>query len=121
MYGFMRGHYWREEDEVVETLVKFPGKKAGLPLGPHAPHYPNKFERKELARIAKKSGLSEEEIRANKVNRIALSKAAKSDYGDGSGKIKLKLRRLKNEVALELGTHINDPKVMGIALKRLRK
>lgn len=70
------------------------GRKYGKPLGPGAPHIPNGAERKELARIMQRSGLSEEEVRLNKVHRVALAKARKEPTSRGTtDRVKLMIKR----------------------------
>lgn len=54
------------------------GRKNGKPLGSAFPHYMNKNERKELARLCQKSGDSPEKVKENVVNRRKLADAQKS-------------------------------------------
>lgn len=51
-------------------------RKCGKPLGPDAPHYPNKSERRELTRLMQASGMTEDEVRVVKENRQRLASAA---------------------------------------------
>jgi hypothetical protein len=96
------------------------GEKYLRPMGVNAPHYPNKFERKKLVQILQKSGgASEEEVRERKGNRQALAQARRSDYGNGSNKSRLALRRVRNEVAQRLGLNVNDPKVTAATMQEI--
>jgi hypothetical protein len=80
------------------------------------PHIPNKEEAKELRRLQQKSGLTEAELRQQKVYRIKLANARNiSTQGTGENARRLEMRKLRKAAALELGTHINDPRVNGIA------
>lgn len=54
------------------------GRKYSRPMGPDAPHYMNKAERKELARLCQQSGLTPDEVRKNPDLRRRLSAAQKS-------------------------------------------
>lgn len=77
-------------------------------------HIPNKEEAKELRRLMQLSGESEVEVRKKKSNRVKLAKASKQ-FGNGRNAFRLAFRKLRNEVALELGVNINDPRVNGAA------
>jgi hypothetical protein len=81
-------------------------------------HIPNKEEAKELRRLMQLSGESEEEVRKKKSNRIKLAKASKR-FGTGGNAFRLAFRKIRNEVALELGININDPRVEKAANTRL--
>jgi hypothetical protein len=103
------------KDNAIEY---FKGKKyyAATVTGKHVP---NKEEAKELRRIMQKSGLTEKDVRKQKVYRVALANARElSQDGDGANAFKLRMRRFRTEAALELGTHINDPRVNGLARTR---
>lgn len=81
-------------------------RKAGKPLGKDAPHYPNKKERKLLAQICQKSGLTEEEVRKNKDHRIALSTAQKGNISDRMKRYELDVKRMKRRIAARLGVPV---------------
>jgi hypothetical protein len=83
------------------------GRKYGKPLGPDAPHIPNGAERKELARIMQRSGLSEEEVRLNKVHRIALAQARKEPTTRGTTDRKKLMIKRKARKLRELTHHQN--------------
>jgi hypothetical protein len=86
--AYVRGDWDHERQDYVS------GRKYGKPMGPNAPHIPNGAERKELARIMQRSGLTEEEVRLNKVHRIALAKARKEPTRSGTtDRVKLALKR----------------------------
>jgi hypothetical protein len=89
------------------------GRKYHKPMGPGNPHIPNKTERQELARIMQKSGLTEEEVRKNKVHRQALAKASKSvsTSGNRTDRLALEIKRLRRRKARYLGVPVWDPKV----------
>ena len=72
---------WYDDDYVTCSSVR----KIGKPMGPCAPHYPNKAERVLLTQMMQKSGKTEAEIREDKSNRIKLSAAQKS-MSQGKGK-----------------------------------
>lgn len=91
-------------------------------LAPPDRHIPNKAERILLTQMMQAGGLTEEQVRAVKGNRQKLAAARKSmSQGDGANKDRLKMRRLRQEAATKLGTHINDPRVPGEALRILRE
>lgn len=62
-------------DEIFIDKSAYKGKKYSRPMGPRAPHYRNKEERKELARLAQKAGVSIEKLLENKDIRVKLAKA----------------------------------------------
>lgn len=72
-YGWACRDYWDSERQEYTS-----SRKAGKPLGPDAPHYPNKAERKLLTQMMQKSGQTEDEVRASKSNRQKLAAASKS-------------------------------------------
>lgn len=87
--------------------------KQGKPMGSTAPHLPNKAERKELARIAQKSGMTEEQIRKNKVHRVALSAAQKS-MQQGKGELHRQtvlVKRARRRIAEYRNLSVWDPVV----------
>jgi hypothetical protein len=53
-------------------------RKAGRPLGPSAPHYPNKDESACLRQIMARTGLSKEQVLAQKKFRQELAKAQRA-------------------------------------------
>lgn len=76
-------------------------------------HVPNKEEARELRRLMQKSGLTEGELRKEKVYRVKLANArALSQSGTGNNAYRLEMRKFRKCAAFELGTHINDPKVV---------
>ena len=83
-------------------------------------HVSNKEEAKQLRRLQQKSGLTEAEIRAQKVYRVALAKA-RNRGGDGKNAFRLEMREFRKKAALELGTHINDPRVQKLAERKLQE
>jgi hypothetical protein len=99
-----------KEIVMYETEINHCSKrKVGKPMGPDAPHYPNKAERKELARICQASGLTEDEIRQNKDHRISLAKSQNSMHnriGNRSERFELLLKREKREIAKRLNVPV---------------
>lgn len=84
-------------------------RKVGKPMGPDAPHYPNKAERKKLAQICQLSGMTEEQVRMNKDHRIALAEARKSVHirtKSNYERFELRLKRKKREIAKRLGVPV---------------
>jgi hypothetical protein len=76
-------------------------RKAGRPMGPDAPHYPNKAERKLLVKLMQASGMTAAEVRAVKENRQALAKAAKEPMLSGdTNRFMLKVKRNARTIAL---------------------
>lgn len=71
-YGF-----YEDDDREYDNIYELKGGKAGKSLGKDGPHIPNKNERKALAEIKRTTGLTEEEIRADKTHRITLADARK--------------------------------------------
>lgn len=100
-YGWARRDYLDEERQVYAS-----SRKTGKPLGPDAPHYPNKSERKRLTQLMQKSGQTEEEVRESLSNRRELAKARKSaSFGKGDRRAyELKIAR-RNE-AERLGVQV---------------
>jgi hypothetical protein len=98
------------------------GRKCGKPLGPDAPHYPNKAERRELAKIMQESGLTEEEVRKNKDHRRRLAQAAKSPTQQGStDRRQLRLKRHARVLAKNKGIPIWEAqKLAGLELQQRR-
>lgn len=90
--------YDQDWDSGREEYVS--SRKCGKPLGPEAPHYPNSSERKELVKIMKKSGMTEDEVRSVKTNRQALAKARKAPTNRGdTDRHRLKLKRKARGIA----------------------
>lgn len=74
--------------------------KAGRPMGPDAPHYPNKSERKLLVHLMHASGMTEAEVRAVKENRQKLAKAAMEPCQRGdTNRFMLKVKRNARTIA----------------------
>lgn len=88
-------------------------RKIGKPMGPSAPHLPNKAERKLLTEMMRKSGQSEEEIRSVKGNRQKLAKAAKSPQTakPNGHRREIERKRLSRSVASTMGVPVYDPRV----------
>lgn len=88
-------------------------RKIGKPMGPSAPHLPNKAERKLLTEMMRKSGQSEEEIRGVKGNRQKLAKAAKSSQmaKPNGHRREIEYKRLTRSVANKMGIPTYDPRV----------
>jgi len=96
-------HWHEERQEYVSD------RKVGKPLGPNAPHYPNKAERVLLTQMMQKSGMTEEQIRAVKENRIALANASKSTTsprGDEDFRYKLRVKRSRRATAKRLACEV---------------
>lgn len=90
------------------------GRKYTRPMGLNAPHYPNKAERRELARIMQKSGMTEDEVRQNVVHRRALAAAAKQPEQEGQinmPRVELFIRRQRRALAHHLKVPVFDPAV----------
>ncbi len=87
-------------------------RKIGKPLGPNAPHYPNKSERVLLTQMMQKSGLTEEQVRAIKSNRVKLAQAQKApEYGTRpwrgpNSRANFELKRRKRQEANRLGVQV---------------
>lgn len=93
-----------EQDWDDERQLYVSGRKVGLPLGPNAPHHPNKAERAELKRLMREGQCGEDEVRASKGNRQKLAKAAKSPMALGStDRRDLEKKRARRQAAKSLG------------------
>lgn len=107
------------DDEFLRSIGVYtpntytPKRKA---MAPPDVHIMNTQERRALTRMQQASGLSEEELRKNKGVRQKLAKA-RSAKGNGHNKAKLIMREARKQAALLLKTHINDPRVEGVARK----
>ena len=88
-------------------------RKIGKPMGPDAPHYPNKAERVLLTQMMQKSGQTEKQVRADKSNRQKLAAAAKSmsRAKDRGHRREILLKRLKQSIAASLGVPAYHPDV----------
>lgn len=99
--GYIANNGWDEERQKM-----IGGRKVGKPLGPDAPHYPNKAERVLLTQMMQKSGQTEEQIRAIKSNRRKLAVAAqsmmKSQNPQARREYEVKMRRRKEAAWLGL-------------------
>lgn len=94
-------------------------RKEGKLMGSGAPHLPNKAERKALARIAQKSGMTEEQIRKDKAHRIALSAAQKS-MQQGKGELHRQIvivKRFRRRIAGYMNLPTWDPAVVDAVKK----
>lgn len=111
-----------DEDWDHERQEYVSSRKCGKPLGPDAPHYPNKAERRELARIMQESGLTEDEVRANKDHRRRLAKAAKSPMQQGdTDRRQLRIKRHARTLAKAKGIPIWEAqKQAGLDLDKRR-
>lgn len=87
-------------------------RKVGRALGPDAPHYPNKAERRELARICQKSGMTEEEVRERKEYRQALSAAQKTPMKPSGHRQAIERKRALRTIAKSLGLPTWHPDVL---------
>ena len=85
------------------------GRKKGKPLGPDAKHIPNKAESKELRKLMKKTGKSEEEIRSDPELRKQLSNASKEPNKTNMDRNRLLLNRRKRKIAQLMGLPIYSP------------
>lgn len=93
-----------EQDWDDERQLYVSGRKVGLPLGPNAPHHPNKAERAELKKLMREGQCGEDEVRASKGNRQKLAKAAKSPMARGStDRRDLATKRARRAKAKSLG------------------
>lgn len=70
-------------------------RKAGRPMGPGAPHIPNKNEAKALRRIMSQTGLTREEVRSNPKYRKMLAQA--QDRGENLNYSNVKKKRKRDE------------------------
>jgi hypothetical protein len=64
--------WWDHERQMYQS-----SRKVGRPLGVNAPHYPNKNEAKALRRIMAQTGLTKDEVLAQKAHRRTLAQEAK--------------------------------------------
>lgn len=102
-----------DEDEDVQPEHRRSARKVGLPMGPSAPHYPNKAERKKLAQICQKSGLTEDEVRAIKKHRVELA-LARSSMSKGNGhqnRLRYEIKIQRRLIAYRLNVQVWDPLV----------
>ena len=76
-------------------------RKRNKPLGPDAPHYPNKEESKELRRLMQLSGDSEEVVRSNPHNRRLLAEASVKSHQLSDSNISIK--RARRSIGSALG------------------
>ena len=111
-----------DQDWDHERQLWVSSRKSGRKLGPDAPHYPNKAERRELARIMQESGLTEEQVRANKDHRRRLAAAAKSPMKQGgTDRRELRQKRLARSIAKSKGIPIWEAqKEAGLQLQQRR-
>lgn len=90
--------YDQDWDDERQEYVS--SRKKGRPLGPNAPHYPNKSEAAMLRSLMREGKCSEEEVRASKGNRQKLAKAAMAPMQKGTtDRRALKLKRRAREIA----------------------
>jgi hypothetical protein len=109
-----------EEDWDHERQQYVSSRKCGKPLGPDAPHYPNKSEHKALVKLMQASGMTEEEVRAVKENRVLLAKARKEPTKSGdTDRRKLRIKRYARSLAKSKGIPIWEAqKQAGLDLAR---
>ncbi len=110
-----------EEDLVVDKTY-MSRRKAGKPLGPGAPHLPNKQEAKELRRLMQKSGESAEAVRTKLANRRKLAEAQKSAQKRANGGTREQVlnKRLRRNIAATLGVQSWD-KAVDAEIKRRKE
>ena len=92
---------WYDEDDFYCTHIS--ARKVGHPLGYGAPHIPNKQEAKELRRLMKKSGQTEEQVRSNIVNRRKLADARKSPTQSSGHRYEYEMKQQQKRIARYLG------------------
>ena len=100
----------QEIEEIESHHVS--ARKRGKPLGPNHRHYPNKSERKELARLCQKSGLTKNELMKSKTARQKLA-AAQHEPMVGRGhhrRFTYLLKQAKRRIAAQLGGSNIPPK-----------
>jgi len=100
-------------DSFSKTMRRSKGKYAKIQNDPTS-HHPNKNERAKLREIKKRTGLSEEEIRADKNLRRELSEAQK----EGSrlkpeGQLFRKLRGIVKNACRESRLSLEHPDLLG--------
>jgi hypothetical protein len=89
-----------EEDWDQDRQQYVSSRKCGKPLGPDAPHYPNKSEHKALVKLMQASGMSEDEVRAVKANRQLLANARKEPTKSGdTDRRQLRIKRYARQLA----------------------
>ena len=109
------------ENDIVLSTPQLKGKKYSKPLGPNAPHYRNKEERKELARLAQKAGIPVEKLLKNKDIRVKLALAQRKPYASKGMEKTLDLfsKRIKRIAAKELNLPTWSPEIESIAKEYL--
>lgn len=95
-----------EQDWDDERQLYVSGRKVGLPLGPNAPHHPNKSEGKALRRLMAKSGDTEEEVRSSKRHRQELAKARKALTLPNPDRRAYELKIARRQKAARLGIEV---------------
>jgi hypothetical protein len=101
---------WDDDDDDIPRDYLSKRKR----LAPRDKHIMNTGERRELARLQQKSGKTEEELRKDIGVRRKLAAASKG-IRRPAGKPSKKVRAIRHEAAAQLGTHINDPRVIPLA------
>ena len=92
---------WDEERQLYVT-----SRKCNKPLGPDAPHYPNKSEAAMLRRLMQEGQCSEEEVRSRKGNRQKLAQAAREPMRPGkTDRLALEAKRRRSQ-AKRLGVEV---------------
>lgn len=101
------------ENDIILSTPQLKGKKYSKPLGPNAPHYRNKEERKELARLAQKAGIPVEKLLKNKDIRVKLALAQHKPYASKGMEKTLDLfsKRIKRIAAKELNLPTWSPEI----------
>lgn len=97
------------------------GIKRGKLTGPDYPHIPNKSERKLLAKMMQASGLTEEQVRQNKVNRVKLAEAAKQPEQRTGNRKKVIRKRMCKMIANKLNLVPYDAVVVSIVREGMNK
>ena len=106
---------WYDNEYCTHTSAR----KAGHPLGHGAPHIPNKQEAKELRRLMKKSGQTEEQVRSKIENRRLLAKAAKSPMQSHGTRYEYLRKQMQKSIAKYKGLPGWHPEVQKELSERL--
>lgn len=96
-----------DQDWDAERQLYVSSRKCNKPLGPGAPHYPNKSEAALLRKMMQAGKCSEEEVRAQKGNRQKLAAAAKApQLKGGTDRRALDAKRRRRTQAKRLGLEV---------------
>lgn len=66
-----------EHAESLPLTKRSPKRIKNLPLGPNAPHYPNKNERKMMRKLRAQGRMTKEQVQAVQSNRQKLATASR--------------------------------------------